>query len=82
MHCNICGDDRTAHYRPNQRQVLCDHCAENTPAKVSRSEFDKAYWNEPEAEQPPESTKREFYSDYLTSCNTLREYITATTAEI
>ena len=78
-YCKVCGDDRTAEYRPAQLQTLCNRCAENTPRKASRAGFDAAYWTGGDLATIPESTKREFYSDYLTSAHTLKKYINATT---
>lgn len=58
-------------------RVLCEFCAEDTPAKVSRLDFDRAYWNRDEI--VIESVRRSFYEDYLLSTLTLPEYIEATT---
>jgi hypothetical protein len=80
MDCQICGDNKEVAYRPSSKQALCPTCAKETPRKVTRAEFDKQYWDK-DAEVP-ESTRREFYSDYLSSTNTLPEYIKATTSNI
>lgn len=79
MYCRICGDE-TATYRPSKRQTLCDSCSKDTPVKVSRSSFDAQYWHNDTSVL--ESTKREFYEDYLASECTLPEYIKATTSEV
>lgn len=77
MYCRVCGDKRNVQYRLGKRQSLCDSCNADTPVKVSRESFDKAYWkNDPTVSQ---STKREFYEDYLASECTLPEYIKQTT---
>lgn len=80
MYCRVCGDERNVSYRPRSRQSLCDSCASDTPHKVSRSAFDTEYWHD----DPTvcESTKREFYSDYLSSTHTLAQYIAATVNEV
>lgn len=77
MNCHVCGDDRTAEYRPAKRQSLCRDCNSSTPRKVSRTTFDAHYWNNDPS--VPESTRREFYADYLASTDTLAGYIAATT---
>ena len=80
MYCMICGDENSVKYRGGNRGMLCDSCAADTPAKVDRARFDAEYWGA-EASNVPESTKREFYSDYRASSNTLADYITTTTTE-
>jgi len=45
------------------------------PRKASRAGFDAAYWTGGDPATIPESTKRRFYSDYLTSTHTLKKYI-------
>ena len=82
MHCRICGSEKNTKYYPDHRQTLCKGCAKDTPPKVSRSVFDAFYWDNPNADDPPESVKREFYFDYLTSTYTLEEYKIATTFDI
>lgn len=77
MYCRICGDEEGIEFYPKQRQVLCRTCKRNTPSKVSRSEFDRAYWHD--APDVADSTKREFYSDYLASSYAVKEYIQIST---
>ncbi len=79
MYCRICGDESGVKYYPAKRQSLCPFCAKDTPRKVGRDAFDKAYWAGDD-EPPPEGIKREFYSDYLASSYTLAEYIENTTS--
>ena len=73
--CRICGSEG-ARYRANARNILCDFCAKDTPAKKTLEEFRAEYFKN---ENPPLSTIREFYSDYLASKYTLAEYIQETT---
>lgn len=75
-HCRVCGDP-AACYRPAQRSTLCESCAAETPAKIGRAEFDRRYWPAPES--VPESTRREFFADYLASRCTFDAYLAATT---
>ena len=79
MYCQICGTEKNIELRSGRRGVLCDDCARSTPAKVSRAEFDAAYWGRNAAEVP-ECTKREFYSDYRASEKGLQNYIKSTTS--
>ena len=74
--CWICGDEHTARFRPRLRRTVCDGCAHGMKPKVSRERFDEVYWG-PES-GIPESTRREFYEDYLSSTGTLDEYMAAT----
>lgn len=78
IECRICGMNHGGvEYRQDARQYLCRDCYRDTPAKIGREEFDRAYWSNPE--DVPASTKREFYSDYLASTHDLKGYIKATT---
>jgi hypothetical protein len=79
MYCRICGAN-PAKYRAAKRQTLCAYCNRETPAKVARESFDAAYWKG--CDDVPESTRREFYADYLASTETLRTYMKSTTTEI
>jgi hypothetical protein len=79
MGCRVCGDEK-ATYRLGKRQYLCNLCNNGTPVKVDRASFDLHYWGAG-ANEVPESTKREFYSDYLTSTHTIGAYIAATTTQ-
>lgn len=78
MECVVCGEWRGVDWRASQRQALCEACVANTPAKVSRSEFEKIYWSG-HADTVPAGIRREFYSDYLSSDLTLTQYVKATT---
>ena len=80
-YCKVCGDETTARYRLGARQTLCDGCGKDTPRKATRESFDAFYWNG-DSETPPESTKQDFYEDYLRSANTLKEYRKATTSTL
>ena len=83
MYCRICGDEAGVEYRPQARQSLCRSCADDTPAKVGRSEFEAAYWvdidGKPTLETVHPAIRREFYEDYLASNYTLAQYIERTT---
>lgn len=80
MLCCVCGaTDNVGRYW-DKRQVLCDACATDTPDKVSRTMFDRLYWGV-DYETVPVSMRREFYSDYLASTDTLDEYVIATTSD-
>lgn len=85
MYCRICGvtdDEVRIQYYPNKRQALCRHCAKGTPSKVGRIEFDRLYWAGATENDPPESTRREFYSDYLASRHSsVASYLAATTSK-
>lgn len=76
MACRICGAE-DAVIRPAKRNTLCGACNKATPPKVSRAEFDQAYWDG-KPETVPSETKREFYADYLASEDTLESYKAAT----
>jgi len=78
-YCQICGDERNIHYIGAARQFLCPTCAGDTPQKVSRDEFERAYWLADGGELPCYSVRKEFYEDYLRSVHTLEEYINRTT---
>lgn len=81
MYCRICGTENGLKYYPRKLQTLCYACAEDTPAKVGREKFDREYWGT-ELPNVPESTRREFYEDYLCSTHTLPAYILATTSTV
>jgi hypothetical protein len=80
MYCKVCGDERDVQYYPAKRQTLCPTCAAETPRKVSRRAFDAAYWDG--EDDCPESTRREFYEDYLHSDSTLEDYIERTVSVV
>ena len=81
MYCRICGTENDVKWHAQNRGALCASCAETTPPKVGRAEFDAAYWGA-EAATVPESTRREFYSDYRASCDTLAGYTERTTSAV
>ena len=70
--CAVCA--APGRWRPASRIALCDSCADETPAKISRGEFDPLYWGSAFGDVP-EGTRREFYSDYLTSACDFEEYL-------
>lgn len=75
MHCRICGCEKNniQVYLNKGIQALCNECALDTPRKVSRESFCKAFFGTtPEFIQP--GILREFYHDYLTSTLNLKEY--------
>lgn len=76
MSCQVCGDPNSKYYG-TKRQSLCPACSKRTPAKVSRTVFDKRYWvsDDPNEEPPNEAIKHDFYEDYLRSDLTLAQYI-------
>lgn len=84
-YCRICGDIKTARPRGMNRGSLCDYCAKDTPAKVSRAEFEAEYWKDENGKSNPgsvpDSIRREFYADYRGSKHELPEYIKATAGE-
>jgi hypothetical protein len=81
MYCRICGDEKDVRYYAGKRQSLCRSCAKDTPAKVSRTTFDRVYWTGCEENDPPEGIRREFYADYLASRHgSVASYIEATTS--
>jgi len=77
--CKICGSS-DGQYCSTKLQVLCKHCSRETPRKVGRDSFDARYWVG--CKDVPESTKREFYIDYLRSGETLTSYIRSTQQEV
>lgn len=79
-YCRVCGDESNVTYHARSGQFLCRCCAEDTPTKVTREEFDRAYWaSYPDGELSPcESVRREFYEDYQWSTHTLDSYIRET----
>jgi hypothetical protein len=81
MYCRVCGDENGVRFRPACRQSLCGPCAKDTPKKASRESFEKRYWGA-ELKNVPNSTRDEFWSDYLASTKTLVEYIDATTTTV
>lgn len=77
MYCRICGVD-SGSFRASKGQILCGPCDSETPRKVSREAFERRYWNG-KPEEVPAGTRNEFWSDYLSSTLTLKEYIEETT---
>ena len=82
LSCRICGVVG-ASWRMGKRQPLCKGCARTTPNKVSKHQFERAYWPGTRAERDavPFGVKREFYADYLAQSCTLLQYIEQTTSE-
>lgn len=78
MGCRICGDNNGASYRMLKLQVLCPICDKDTPDKMNRSEFDAHYWGS-KLSDIPNSIRREFYSDYLSSSLSFTDYKEQTT---
>jgi transcription initiation factor TFIIIB Brf1 subunit/transcription initiation factor TFIIB len=76
MNCRICGSEKDVEYRAGRRGALCASCASDTPDKVSRAEFDAAYWDE--GDDAHEPTRAAFYEDYRNSPHSLEAYIAAT----
>ena len=79
MYCNICGTEKSvSFYIKKACQNLCDYCAKDTPNKVSKESFCKAFFN-----TTPDNVNRsmlnEFYSDYRASVCTLKDYVDACT---
>jgi len=80
MYCNVCGSEENIYYYFNRHQYLCPGCCKATPIKITRTRFDELYWkNDPNV---PACTKKEFYSDYLTSDNNFEDYLKSTTFPI
>ena len=77
MYCAICGDENGIQYYVSKKQSLCKSCAADTPRKVSYNTFVAEYFKG--NDDCPESTKREFYSDYKASKHNVQDYIEATT---
>lgn len=79
MYCKICGTEQDVTlYLQKGVQHLCTMCAQDTPRKVCKTNFCKAFFN-----TTPDNVKRsilnEFYDDYKTSSCNLKEYIDACT---
>lgn len=58
--------------------TLCEHCAERTPDKLTKVEFDEQYWGV-DFDNVPYDVRKEFYQDYMTSFSTFEEYVRDTT---
>ena len=80
MTCRICGSEQDVKFYDGRRGALCASCAKDTPAKVSRAEFDAAYWDE--ADDVEEATRAAFYEDYRASTYSLEVYIEKTTTPV
>ena len=80
MYCKICGvgENNVQFYLNKGCQHLCTECAQETPKKVSKESFCKAFFN-----ATPDNVKRsilnEFYEDYVSSTCNLKEYTEACT---
>ena len=76
MNCRICGSEQDVKFYDGRRGVLCASCAADTPAKVSRADFDAAYWDG--GDDAHEPTRVAFYEDYRASSFTLEACIAKT----
>jgi hypothetical protein len=87
-YCRICGDERGTEYRERSGMVLCKSCHREAPGKVCRAAFDQLYWpgasdDYRSPDYVPESTRREFFDDYLASkCRSVEEYLRQTTSSV
>lgn len=78
MSCRVCGSEKSE-YVPTRRMSLCEICLADTPAKVSREEFEREYWDG-QPEEVPSGVRISFWQDYLTStCGSVAEYKRETT---
>lgn len=81
MYCNVCGCENGAVFRRNKgSQFLCDYCNWETPRKVNKDSFCKAFFNT-ESEKMNAGILKEFYDDYRTSTLNLAEYCRRCTSE-
>lgn len=83
MYCRVCGceENNVQVYLNKGIMALCNECALETPRKVSREAFCKAYFGTtPEFINP--GILREFYDDYRTSTLNLKQYCEQTTTII
>lgn len=83
MYCRVCGceENNVQVYLNKGIMALCNECALETPRKVSRESFCKAYFGTtPEFINP--GILREFYDDYRTSTLNLKRYCEQTTTII
>lgn len=93
LSCKICGSENAPYwfegewlkiYPGKGWQALCLPCAKKTPDKVTREQFEAKYWVNEDgscgAESVSPATRKEFYSDYLASTDTLESYIKTTTS--
>ena len=79
MYCKICGTENDVTlYLQKGVQHLCTMCAQDTPKKVSKESFCKAFFNTT-IDNVKRSILNEFYDDYRTSSCNLKEYIDACT---
>jgi hypothetical protein len=78
--CRVCGagPERGTQFSSKHGMALCILCEQDTPIKVTMDEFNRLYWGAG-FENVPLSTRREFFSDYMTSTLTLKQYIMSTT---
>lgn len=80
MYCKICGDEMNVRYYPSKHNSLCPCCASDTPRKVRFELFNRIYFAGDR--DCPESTRKEFYTDYLSSKYNLRDYMAKTISDI
>lgn len=83
MYCRVCGceENNVELYLNKGMLALCNDCALETPRKVSRESFCKAYFGTTTDFVQP-SILREFYDDYRTSTLNLKQYCEQTTTII
>ena len=80
MRCNICGTEESdvQLYPKKAYQFLCHPCQKDTPRKVDKQSFCKAFFNTT-SDKVPRGILKEFYSDYKVSTCNLKEYVEACT---
>lgn len=77
--CGVCGCENGVIYRPSKgKQFLCDYCNWETPRKVDKESFCKAFFNTT-PDNIARSMLNEFYDDYRTSTCNLKEYVDSCT---
>lgn len=73
--CRVCScENNVTFYRTKGSQFLCLDCAIETPRKVSRESFCKAFFDVEESVFARPGILREFYNDYITSTLNLKQY--------
>ena len=79
--CRVCAcENGVRYYRTKGSQFLCDYCAVETPRKVDKESFCKAFFHTTPDKISP-GILNEFYDDYRTSTHTLTEYCRRCTSE-
>ena len=76
MICRICGSgpERGTRWIESRMQNLCILCELDAPPRLSRSEFDIAFWGTVHR-GVPEDLKRNSYNEYLSSNLDLKTFI-------